>query len=167
MLFEAGHGTAPDLIYARGVADFSSPDPISFDRKQCTLIIIEIGFCRDVGCVEKLEEKTSKYAPLLEALIRYRGRVEFIAIPVGHAGTTLNRTLHQLTTAISTVRPITGSSSTSRGDSFPAVDHNAKTHDYTLFKSMMDSLTDLAQSRLSCIIRNRKRLVDALPGGVI
>jgi hypothetical protein len=128
-LFEAGHGTAPDLIYARGVPDSPSPNPTSFDKKQCTLIIIEIGFCRDLGCIEKLEEKTSKYAPLLEALRRYWGRVEFIAFPIGHAGMTLTRTLHQLTTAFSTVRPITGSASTSRGDSFPAMDHNAKTHD--------------------------------------
>ena len=92
--------------------------------------------------------------------------MEFIAFPIGHVGMTLTRTLHQLTTAFSTVRPITGSSSTSRGDSFPAMDHNAKTHDYTLFKSLLDSLTDLAQSRLLGIIRHRKRLVDALPGGV-
>ncbi len=103
MLFAAGHGTAPDLIYARGVPDSPSPDPTSFDRKQCTLIIIEIGFCRDLGCVEKLEEKTSKYAPLLEALRRYWGRMELVAFPIGHAGTTLTKTLHQLTTAFSTV----------------------------------------------------------------
>ncbi len=55
--------------------------------------------------------------------------MKFIAFPIGRAGTTLNRILHQLTTAFSTVRPITESSSTSRGDSFPAMDHNAKTHD--------------------------------------
>ena len=30
MLFAAGHGTAPDLIYARGVPDSPSPDPTSF-----------------------------------------------------------------------------------------------------------------------------------------
>ncbi len=46
------------------------------------------------------------------------------------------------------------------------MDHNAKTHDYTLFKSLLDSLMDLAQSRLLGIIRNKKRLVDALLGGV-
>ncbi len=46
------------------------------------------------------------------------------------------------------------------------MDHNAKAHDYTLLKSLLDSLTDLAQSRLLGIIRNRKRLVDTLPGGV-
>ena len=99
----------------------------------------------------------------MAVLRRFWGRVELIAFPVGHAGTTLNRTLNQLTTAFSTVRPITERSSTGRGDSFPATDHNAKAHDYDLFKSVLDSLTDLAQSRLLGIIRNRKRLVDALP----
>ena len=166
ILYEAGHGTAPDLIYARGVPDSPSPNPASFDRKYCTLIIIEIGFCRDFGCVVKLDEKTSKYAPLLAALRRYWGRVEFVAFPIGHMGTTLTRTLDQLTAAFSTVRPIPGRSSTSTGDPFSATDHTAKTHDYALFKSLLDSLTDLAQSRLLGIIRNRKRLVDALPGGI-
>ena len=44
MMFEAGHGTAPDLIYARGVPNTSSPDPTSFNIMQCTLILVEIGF---------------------------------------------------------------------------------------------------------------------------
>ncbi len=60
MLFETGHGTAPSLIYARGLPDAPSPDPISFDRKQCTLGIVEIGFCRDLGCDIKFEKKTEK-----------------------------------------------------------------------------------------------------------
>jgi len=68
MMFEAGHGTAPDLIYARGVPDTPSPDPTSFDRKQCTLIIVEIGFCRDLGCDTKFDKKTDKYSPLIAAL---------------------------------------------------------------------------------------------------
>ena len=44
-LFREGHGTAPDLIYARGVPDTPAPDPSTFDRKQCILIIIEVRFC--------------------------------------------------------------------------------------------------------------------------
>ena len=44
------------------------------------------------------------------------------------------------------------------GISSPATDHNAKAHD--LLKSQLESITDLAQSRLLGIIRNRKRLVD-------
>ena len=93
--------------------------------------------------------------------------MELIALPIGHVGTTLTRTLDQLTTAFSAVRPFTGRPSTSRGATLPAMDHNAKAHDYTLFKSLLDSLTDLAQARLLGIIRNRKRLVDIVPGGVI
>ncbi len=59
-MFEAGHGKALDLIYARGVPDTPSPDPTSFDKKQCTLIIAEIGFCRDLGCDNKFEENNTK-----------------------------------------------------------------------------------------------------------
>ena len=62
-LFDAGHGTAPDLIYARGVPNTPSPDPTSFNKKQCTLIVIEIGLCGDLGCDIKFDEKTEKYSP--------------------------------------------------------------------------------------------------------
>jgi len=88
-----------------------------------------------------------------------------VAFPIGHAGTTLTRTLDHLTAAFSTVRPLVERSRASKGTSSPATDHNAKAHDFTLFKSLLDSITDLAQSRLLGIIRNRKRLVDALPIG--
>ena len=91
--------------------------------------------------------------------------MEFIAFPIGHAGTTLTKTLDYLTAAFSTVRPTVERSRANRGASIPATDHNAMTHDYSLFKSLMDSLANLAQPRLLGIIRNMKRLVDALPGG--
>jgi len=74
-------------------------------------------------------------------------------------------TLNILTAAFSTVRPSVERSRDSRGISNPVMDLNAKTHDYTMFKSLLDSITDLAQSRLLGIIRNRKRLVDSLPRG--
>jgi hypothetical protein len=41
-LYSAGHGTAPDLIYARGVPDSPHPDRTSVNKKACTLIIKEI-----------------------------------------------------------------------------------------------------------------------------
>ncbi len=63
ILFEAGHGTAPYFIYARGVIDTPSPDPTYFDRKQCTLIIVDIGLCSDLGCNIKFDKKTKKYSP--------------------------------------------------------------------------------------------------------
>ncbi len=73
--------------------------------------------------------------------------------------------LEYLTAAFSTVRLSVEISRASRGVSSPTTDHNAKTRDFTLFKSMLDSITGLAQSRLLGIIRNRKRLVYAIPRG--
>ena len=62
------------------------------------------------------------------------------------------------------VRPRADLARASRDTTDPDMDHTAKAHDYTLFKSLLDSLTDLAQSRLLGIIRNMKRLVELLPG---
>ena len=129
MFYEAGHGTTPDLIYVRGVPNTPSPDPTSFDRKQCTLIIVEISFCRDLACGVKLDKKTEKYAPFIATLKRFWERAEFIAFPICHAGTTLTRTLDHLAAAFSTVRPTVERSRANRGDSIPAMDNNAKTHD--------------------------------------
>ena len=128
MLFEAGHGTALDLIYARGVPDTPSPDPISFNIKHCTL---------NLGCDIKFDEKSEKFSPLIAALKKYLGRVEFVAFPIGHAGTTLTRTLDHLTAVFSTVRPLVERSRTGKGIFSPATDHNAKAHDFTMFKSLL------------------------------
>ncbi len=76
----------------------------------------------------------------------------------------LTRTLTHLVAAFSTVRPIADPTRANRGITDPNTDHTAKAHDYILFKSLLVSLTDLAQSRLIGIISNRKRLVEALPG---
>jgi hypothetical protein len=165
-LHAAGHGTAPDLIYARGVPDSPSPDPTSFDKKLCTLIIVEVGFCRDLGCEEKLEAKIIKYAPFIAALKKHCGTVEFVAFPIGHAGATLKATFNHLTSAFSTARPHEERTGATRGNTCRVTDNTARTHDYNMFKSLMDSLTDLAQSRLHGIISNWKGLVAALPGSV-
>ena len=42
--FEEGHGTAPNLTYARGVPDTPGEGKTNFDKKTCTLILIKIGF---------------------------------------------------------------------------------------------------------------------------
>jgi len=81
------HSTGPH-IRKRGPRH-SLPRPDLFYRKQCTLIIVEIGFCKDLGCDVKFDKKTEKYSPLIVALRKYWGRVELIAFPIGHAGTTL------------------------------------------------------------------------------
>ena len=113
----------------------------------------------------KLDMKTENYSPLIAALRKYWGRVEFIAFPIGHVGITLTRTLEHLTAAFSTVRSAVERSRASMGASSPTTDNNDRTHDYSLFKSLLNSLTDLAQSSLLGIIRNRKCLVATLPGG--
>ena len=43
-LITAGAGAAPDIIYARGVPFDLSPDPASFNHKECSLVLFEIGF---------------------------------------------------------------------------------------------------------------------------
>jgi hypothetical protein len=55
-----------DII--RGVPTNLTPDPISFDGKDCSLILFEISFCGDLGCHEKLTSETKKYHSLLCAL---------------------------------------------------------------------------------------------------
>ena len=45
------------------------PDLLRLEK--CTLIIVEIGFCKDLGCDIKFEKKTEKYSPLPAALRKY------------------------------------------------------------------------------------------------
>jgi hypothetical protein len=65
--------------------------------------------------------------------------VEFVASPIDHAGTTLAATLDHLTVAFSTVRPHAEQARASKGDTDAAIYHNAKTRDFALFKSLLDS----------------------------
>ena len=59
-----------------------------------------------------------------------------MAFSIGHAGATLTRTLKHFTATFSTVRLLVERSR--------ATDHNAKAHEVTVFKSLLDSITDLA-----------------------
>ena len=113
------------------------------------------------------QRKSRSTPPLVAALNKYWGRVEFVAISIGHADTTLTRTLDHLSDAFSTVRPRMKHANANKGTPLPTMDSNATSHDYRRFKSMLDSLADLAQSRLLGIIRNMARLVDALPRAVM
>jgi hypothetical protein len=70
ILMAVGAGAAADIIYARGVPGDPSPDPASFDRKDCALVLFELGFCRDLGCQDKFTKKIEKKHPLLCALRR-------------------------------------------------------------------------------------------------
>ena len=56
-------GVAPDLLYARGVPNSPTPDPTSFDKSSCSLLLIEVGFCSDLNLRSKLEEKPKNTNP--------------------------------------------------------------------------------------------------------
>jgi hypothetical protein len=113
----AGVGAAPDIIYARIAPADPTPDLDSFDRKDdCSLILFEIGFCRDLGCHDKLAKKTEKYHPLLCAFRRYWGRVELVCIvPIGHAGNTLHDTATDIANALAMACPSTAAKRTTQG----------------------------------------------------
>jgi hypothetical protein len=65
MLFSAGHGTAPDLIYARGCPIYPSPDSTSLNTAQRTPILVEMGFCIDLSCNIKLEKSEKSVLRML------------------------------------------------------------------------------------------------------
>jgi hypothetical protein len=164
--YRKGHGTAPDLIYARGVPDTPSPDPSTFERQKRNLILIEVGFCRDFGCHDTIQEKTAKYAPLITALKNVWGKVEFVAVPFGHAGITLTETPRCLAQALSATRSEIERTRARREVRDPNIDSAARTHDFSLFKALMQALTKLAQSRLTCTISHRQSLCHAHVGEV-
>jgi hypothetical protein len=83
-----------------------SPEIDSFNRKACSLILFEVGFCRDLGYHKKIKEKTDKYNPLVTTLRRYWGMVDLVCILIGQAGTTLNDTATDIATALAQVRPL-------------------------------------------------------------
>jgi hypothetical protein len=159
----AGAGVAPDIIYARGVPADSSPEIDSFNRKDCSLLLFEVGFCRDLGCHKKLEEKTNKYNPLLITLRRYWGRVDLVCIPIGHAGTTLNETATDIATALAQVNPSIATTRKQKGHKTPGIRKTALLHYTRTAKTLLDKLCSLAQTRLLGIIAHRQQRLESKP----
>ena len=127
---------------------------------------MELGFCRDLGCNDKIDETTNKCTPLIAAFWTHWIKVEFVAITVGNMGTTSTKTLKSLTSALSNVRPHVETIRANMDLIDPTTNTDAKAHDTVLIRFLLDSLTYLAQYRLIGIIRNRQRLIEALPGVV-
>ena len=163
-LISQGLGAAPDLIYARGIppsiSSLTNPPP--FDRMRCTLTLIEVGFCRDLGCQAKLAEKTQKYEPLATALRRHWGEVDLICIPVGHAGTTLTMSIDSIALALAKQRPPTTTSRSTSGQQAQDKEAKAAAQDRRLVRNAFDSLCTLAQHRLLSIIAHRQQETRAL-----
>ena len=156
-LMAAGAGAAPDIIYARGVPADPTSDFDSFDRKNCSLILFEIGFCRDLGLHDTRTKKTEKYHLLLCALRRYWGRVELVCIPIGHAGTTLIDTANDISAALAKNRPSISAKRTTKGKQEQDKNITALTHDKRIAKNLLDKLCALAQTRLLGIIAHRQQ----------
>ncbi len=88
-----------------------------------------MGLCTDLGCHEKYTQKTNMYLPLLTALRRYWGRVEFICIPIGHAGTTLIDTVNDFASVLAKVRPSVAAQRKRKGHKSPDTSSTAFLHD--------------------------------------
>ena len=89
-----------------------------------------------------------------------------MAIPVGHAGTTLKETQRHLAQALSATRPEIERRRARREVLNPETDTAARTLDSSLFKNLMQALTKLAHTRLLDIIHYRQNLVHAQVGEV-
>ena len=152
-LMAAGAGAAPDIIYARGVPADLPLDIDAFNKKDCTLILFEVGFCRDLGCHQKYAEKTDKYLSLLTGLRKYWGRVEFVCIPIGHAGTTLIDTVNDFAAALAKVRPSIASERKRKGHKTPDTSSTALLQDKRILKTLLNKLCSLG------IITHRQKLI--------
>jgi len=158
-LLAAGARAAPDIIYARGVSADPSLDFDTFNRKDCALILFEVDFCRDLGCHQKYTEKTDKYLPLLTALLKYWVRVEFVCIPIGHAGTTLIDTVNDFASVLAKVRPSIAFDRKRNGHKTPDTSSAAVLHDKRIAKTLLNKLCSLAHTRLLGIIAHMQKLI--------
>ena len=92
--------------------------------------------------------------------------MKFVAILVSHAGTILKETQRHLAQALSATRPEIERRRARREVLNPETNTAARTHDSSLFKTLMQALTKLAQTGILGIIRNRQNLVHAQVGEV-
>ena len=146
-------GVTPDLIYARGVPNVPNPDPSSFNKAACTLLLIEVGFGSDLNLKAKLEEKTQKYQPLMDELKKEWGDVHLVCVPIGHAGTLLAKLAEHMTVALATRRP---QSNQGKATDDQSADRHALTHDRKLANNLLLQLSDLAATRLLHILAHRQ-----------
>ena len=93
-------GVTPDLVFGIGIPAVTDPLFAKLERMKCTIILIEVGFCADLRCHLKHQEKLDKYEHLLQALRLIWGTVHLVSVPVGCAGTVLARTQEALAKAL-------------------------------------------------------------------
>jgi hypothetical protein len=115
-----------------------SPEIDSFNRKDCSLILFEAGFCRDLGCHKKRKEKFDKYNSFMATLRRYWDRVDLVCIPIGHPDTTLNDTATDIATALAQVRPSIAATRKQKGYKTLEIIKTALLHDTRTAKALLD-----------------------------
>lgn len=119
------------------------PDPSTFDKRTCSLLLIEVGFGSDLNLRAKIDDKTKKYQPLITELQKDWGYVNLIYIPIGHAGAMLGESAHHLAAAMATRRPSQGPK-----PSKTTIDRHALQHDTKTANRLLQQLSDLAAKRL-------------------
>ena len=133
-LREEAAGVTPDIVMVHGVKDFLIPDPSTYDRSKCRVVIIEVGFCADLRCAGKLQQKRDHYERLVQELRKTWGEVVLVLIPIGNAGTLLQSSLDSLAAAVA------------------ATPDRPPTH---LIKPLASKLSAMASLRLLGIIKAR------------
>jgi hypothetical protein len=122
-----------------------------------SLVLFEIGFCRDLGLRDKRTKKTEKYHPLLCALRRYWGRVDLVFILISHADTTLNDTSSDIATALVKVLPSCDGKGKSRTPKTQEPGKTSVIHDKQVAKTLLGKFCSIAQTRLPGLIAHRKK----------
>ena len=107
----AGAGAAQDVIYARAVVLVDpSPDPASFDRKDCSLVLFEIGLCMYGPRLPRQAHQEDREVPppsLRHTAIMEtrRPRVHPIYRPRKHHAPSIQDTVSNIATALAKARP--------------------------------------------------------------
>jgi len=99
-----------------------------------------------------MHREDRKCIPLLTALQRYWGRIEFVCIPIGHAGTTLIDTANDFAFTIAKVRPFIASERKRKEHKTPDTSSTALLRDKRIVKTLLNKLCSLAQTRILAII---------------
>jgi hypothetical protein len=164
-LFDVGHGTAYDRIYARGVPD--TPRWTRHPSIRCNAL----SSSRRSGSAETWDArirswKRGKRPPLVDTLRHYMSKINVVAFPIGYVGNTRITTHDSLLAAFSADRTRSEQAGDTRIKTSPNTTAHARHQDFPIVKSLLDALSDLAQSSLLKSIKNRMHLVVDLVGAV-
>ena len=105
---------------------------------------------------QEAQRKNREVHPLGNRSTSTLGRVDLICIPIGHAGTTPNDTVSNITTALAKVRPSIANSRKRIGRKTPEIRKTALLHGTHMVETLLDELCSLAQTRLLGVIAHKQ-----------